>query len=299
MYDRVLITTDGTECSVTAAAHGLALADAFDAEVHVVTVVDVQAAGGVFDAGGLTADFVEALDARAKKQVEAVASNADPATTVHTEILKGTPSNEILRYARENDADLLVLGTHGRSGVRRVITGSVAERVVRLADVPVLTVREREETSLDTTYDRILVATDASEDAEAAVEHALSLAARFDAEVHVLYVVDTSVIRPKLGNLVPETVRSALETVGKEALAAAEARAEDVGVDAVTEMVDGVPSRKILSYADENGADVVVVGTHGRTGVDRLLLGSTTERILRSASTPVLSVRRGDENGDE
>ncbi|WP_363466545.1 universal stress protein [Halogeometricum borinquense] len=291
MYDEILLTTDGTECSVQAAKHGLAFAEAFDATVRIITVINVQAAGGLFDAGGVTADYVESLESRGQKMIDEIADLAAPTTTVRTEVLKGIPSDSILEYAEDGSFDLVVLGTHGRTGVRRVLTGSVAEHVIRHADIPTLTVRERDE-RVEPSFERILVPTDGSEYAQQAVEHGLSVAEAFDATVHALYVIDTGIIAPRLEDHIPETVRAALETEGKTAIEAVESQARRTSVETVTSLTEGVPEREILAYADEHDIDLIAMGSHGRTGLDRFLLGSTTERVLRGAPSPVLSVRK-------
>lgn len=296
MYDEILLTTDGTECSANAAEHGIAFAEAFDAAARAITVVDVQSAGGVFDAGGVTADYVAALKSRGQEMVDDVAALAPSSVTVRTAVLDGRPADAIIEYAEDSGVDLVVLGTHGRTGVRRVLTGSVAERVVRRADPPVLTVRERDE-GFDTTYERILVPTDGSAPARRAVEHGLRIAEVFDATFHALYVVDTGILAPELADHVPETVRFALETEGRTVMKEIESLARAADVEFVASVTEGVPSDEIVSYAADHDVDLVSMGTHGRTGIDRVLIGSTTERVLRNAPSPVLSVR-GEGDGE-
>ncbi len=112
--------------------------------------------------------------------------------------------------------------------------------------------------------------------------------------VHGLYVVDT-----RDYSTVPEStwlsLREELESAGEEALAAVERRAAATGVPVTTAVSRGVPYEEILEYAARNGVDVVVMGTHGRTGVDRFLLGSVTEKVIRRATMPVLVVNIGDD----
>jgi nucleotide-binding universal stress UspA family protein len=140
-------------------------------------------------------------------------------------------------------------------------------------------------------YERILVPTDGSGCAEAAVDHALAVAERFDAAIHALYVVEADVVGHSAPAVDPETVRTALRTEGEAATGAIRERATDRGLDADAAVVEGIPEDAILEYVDDEGIDLVVMGTHGRRGLDRYLVGSVTERIVRRTDVPVLVVR--------
>jgi len=140
-------------------------------------------------------------------------------------------------------------------------------------------------------YEDILVPVDGSEASMDAVTHAASLAEVHDARIHVIYVV-----QPQAGvESAGVDVVGALEDVGKRAIEDAEALAREAGIESVeTAILEGTPHRQIMEYAEDNGIDLVVMGTHGRTGLGRLLLGSVTEKIVRVSSVPVLTVRPTD-----
>jgi nucleotide-binding universal stress UspA family protein len=140
-------------------------------------------------------------------------------------------------------------------------------------------------------YDRILVPTDGSDPAVAATDHALTVAERFDATVHALYVVDTDGIAHEAPGLGLDALRDALREEGAAATAAVEDRAEKRGVNVTTAVVEGLAEETIVDYADENGIDMIVMGTHGRRGLDRYLMGSVTERVVRRTDVPTLVVR--------
>ena len=143
-------------------------------------------------------------------------------------------------------------------------------------------------------FDTVVIATDGSGSAQRAVEAALDLAAKFDATVHALYVVDSGEVESS-----PDDVRAVLEralaTTGGRALTfvreAAEAEADD---DVVTAVREGDPAKEIRTYAEEHDADVIATGTRGRHGDHGFLLGSVAEEIVRHAPMPVLSVRQLD-----
>ena len=141
-------------------------------------------------------------------------------------------------------------------------------------------------------YDRILVPIDGGEQAAAALEHALELATVHGATVHTLYVIDTTT---SLLTVSKDEVRGALREVGEDAAAEAFTEAEAIadGYDVAfeTALREGKPDDVILDEIEANEPDVVVMGTHGREGVSRRLLGSVAERIVRESPVPVLTVR--------
>ena len=137
-------------------------------------------------------------------------------------------------------------------------------------------------------YDRILLPTDGSDASDRAVEQAVGLARETSAELHVLFVVEDIPYAPEM---MDDTVGEELQGIGEEAIAAIEARADEAGVDVVSAIRKGAPHSAILEYADGEGVDAIVMGTHGRSGLDRYLLGSVTERVVRTADVPVLTVR--------
>jgi nucleotide-binding universal stress UspA family protein len=144
-YSRVLMTTDGSENAEVAIPHGIAIAQRYDSDVYVLNVVDLQAAGGVFNAGGLEKEFIDRLDARGQDAVDRVADEIEesaPNRTVKTAVER-TKSFEgaaagVREYVQENEIDLVVMGSHGRSNLQRQLIGSVASTVLRTVDVPVL-----------------------------------------------------------------------------------------------------------------------------------------------------------------
>jgi len=138
-------------------------------------------------------------------------------------------------------------------------------------------------------YDRILLPTDGSEEMEPVIEHAVSLADHHDATLHALYALDTASLNSLPMETSWETISSLLEEEGTTALNALDEYVGDI--DSRREIVEGSPSRRIVQYAEDEAIDLIVMGTHGRGGIDRLLLGSVAERVVRTSSVPVLTVR--------
>jgi nucleotide-binding universal stress UspA family protein len=141
-------------------------------------------------------------------------------------------------------------------------------------------------------YDNILLPVDGSEEMEEVIDHALELAEIHGGTIHALYVVDTASLSDLPLESSWEGVSQAMESEGKNALEKVEQRAGEVPV--TTEVVTGSPSRQISEYASQNDCDVIVMGTHGRSGFDRWLLGSVAERVVRSSPVPVLTIRVGE-----
>ena len=137
-------------------------------------------------------------------------------------------------------------------------------------------------------FETVVIATDGSKSVQRAVDVALDLAERFDAEVHALYVVDAGDVESSPEEIRAE-LRDALDERGREALAEVESR---TGRDVVTAVREGRPSAEITAYAREVDADMVATGTRGRHGENRFLIGSVAERVVRTCPVPVLTVRQ-------
>ncbi|TKX75080.1 universal stress protein [Halorubrum sp. GN11_10-6_MGM] len=143
-------------------------------------------------------------------------------------------------------------------------------------------------------YDHVLLPTDGSVGVDRAIDHAIDAADRYDATLHVLYVVDSDVVNAYSGDEFVDGAEGAEETLeeaGREALDAVAARARDADVETVTALRYGVPHEEILRYVDEADVDLTVMGSKTRSGSYRRMLGSVTERVSRQSSAPVSIVK--------
>ncbi len=294
MYETILLATDGSDHTRRAAEYVRTLADRFDAEVHVLAVADAGSVSVAFDTGGVEQEVIERLQRQCEEWAAETGAFVDAAETA---VRSGTPREEILDYAADHDADLLAMGTHGRTGIRRYVIGSVTEHILRRAAAPVLTARADEKTN-DGEITRVLVPTDGSDAASAAVDHAVAVAEACGAAVRVLSVVDTRALAAQSELAPSETVIESLEERSEHAVNEVAERCEETGLSVETAVARGPPSRAICEDAAESNADLVVMGTRGRSGLDRVLLGSVTERTIRHAPIPVVAVR-GGEPGEE
>jgi nucleotide-binding universal stress UspA family protein len=288
MYDRILVPTDGSDWAMAAANHAFALATLGDATVHALSVVDLRHFED--DVVGSASEDLSIAEQAARAAVERVEQvGEETGCRVRTHVEHGIPHETVLRFVADHDVDLVVMGTHGRTGLERFLLGSVTERVLRGSSVPVLT------THIDggtlPTYEQLLVPTDGSEGARDALDQAVDIATAAEARLTVLSVVDSRAFTGgfETGPTLPN-IREQLQQYAEDAADALVARAADAGVDADSVVTVGLPANEITAYAETNDVDLVVMGTHGRSGLERLILGSVTERVVRTSETPVLAV---------
>ncbi|TYL36917.1 universal stress protein [Natronococcus pandeyae] len=142
MYDRILLPTDGSDAATAATEHAIDLARAYDAPLYVLHVVDTRP----YDAESITQSVIEPLEERGQRAVDEVveAASAHGLDRTETAVVRGDPHETVLEYVDEHDIDLIVMATHGRSGVKRYLLGSVTEKIIRTAPVPVHVVRATE-----------------------------------------------------------------------------------------------------------------------------------------------------------
>jgi len=294
---RILFPTDFSSTSDSALTPACHWARRLGAELHLLHVV--EALRPELYAASLALPDPAIIDARlhekAQEELETRCRLArDRGAKATCESIEGlSPAPAILDYAESHDADLIAMSTHGRRGLRRFLLGSVTEEVVQRSSAPVLTLRG-ENTVYDAVPHRILVAVDLSQHSAAAIGHAKELAALFHAELQLLHVL----VRPPIPisydgmsapNLLPDF--SQLEKEAQTALEELYERSAGPSGPMSLHVVEGLPVDEILRFARVNSSDIVVVASHGLTGVKHLLLGSVAERVVRQSSTPVLTLK--------
>jgi nucleotide-binding universal stress UspA family protein len=299
---RILCPVDFSDCSRRALDHAVALASWYDATVtlfHVCAPVPISAYATV--APMMPSSLVAGDNQNEVREgLRTFAAVAGTSARIELETGEGDAAKEIVAKAAAAQTNLIVLGTHGRSGFDRLILGSVTEKVLRRAGCPVLTVPPRVADAASmpaVTFKRILCAIDFSECSMRALEHAMSLAQEANALLTVLHVIE-----PVLNVSVDdENALAGIKTV-KEYIAAAEAEGRELLKRVVPDQVRaychvetvqtmGTPYREILRHATEQAADLIVLGVHGRGVVDLMFFGSTTQHVVRQATCPVLTLR--------
>lgn len=227
-----------------------------------------------------------ALDAEAKEL-------RDAGVTVECDLVQDHPVAAVLAAAKRHDASLIVAGTRGRTGWRRALLGSTAARLVRESPRPVLTVH-RPDTGTPRPIRTILVPTDFSEDAALAADAAARLLCTPGDQHRIVllhaYRVPIEAMHLPATVLVDAIRRTADAAASHLDALAASLRRPGLAVETVAR--EGYPPEVVLEHAAAAGVDLIAMGTHGRSGIGRALLGSTAERVVASAPCPVLTVRR-------
>lgn len=266
MYDTILVPTDGSDVATAAGEFACELAVRFDASIHVVSV----------ETNGDDSAVDPIVETATKRDVRVTSAILEREESIHA---------EIVGYADEQDVDLIAMGTHGEGGLDRFRIGSVAEQTLQESPVPVATVHD--ETRIAPDLERVLVATDGSSNARAAVDHAISLARAADATLQAVHVTEEKPLEADEGTYdVVET-----SEIGTPAIDDVLERARAAGLDELEIYTpEGRVDQAILAVAAERSADCIVVGSHGKTGMRRYLLGSNTERLARFSTVPVFAV---------
>lgn len=300
---RILCPVDFSENSRRALRHAVAIARYNKATVTVLHVFS-PAPVAAFGPGPVAFEPIVLTDIDRDQLLSDVKAFADsegaPGVSVEALVRDGSAVDEIVDQAATMNADLIVIGTHGRSGVERLILGSVAEKVLRKAACAVMTVPHGlpEDASADVVlYKRILCPIDFSDSSLHALKHATSLAREADGQLMVLHVVEHAL---EEADDMANIVYDAGMTIGdflKEREEALRRRLQDVtdgaraSCRAESLLTHGKPWRDVLRVAKEQRSDLIVMGVQGRGAADLLFFGSTTQHVVRAACCPVLTLR--------
>lgn len=302
---RILCPIDFSDHSRRALDHAVAIARWYEATVtvvHVFSPAPVAAVGlGPLGSEPMLVAPVDRGQLLADTRAFAETENA-PGITIEAVVREGNPAAEILEQAAGMTADLLVLGTHGRSGFERLLLGSVTEKVLRKAGCPVLTVPIGLPDAVPSgpvLYKRILCPVDFSDSSLHALKYAISMAQEADGALTVLHVVahefenvdDMASILSAAGMTIDSFVKQREEALRRRLQEAIATAPEFCSVE--SSMTHGRPWREVLRVAAERQSDLIVMGVQGRGAADLWFFGSTTQHVLREASCPVLTLRRG------
>lgn len=287
MYDQILFPTDGSEGADAVLDRAIDVAAAHDATLHLLTVADTTH-DSVTRIGG---DVVDVLENEGERIVEEAATRAGRrGVETVTDVLQGGVPETIAAYAAEYDIDLIVIPTSGRTGLERLFLGSVAESVIRRSTAPVLALRPGEE-AIEYPYRDVLVPTDGSEGAGAALERGIETVETHDGSLYLLSVVEVGGLG--FGAFSTEQEEE-LETDARRVVEEAADVARRNGVEPAGSAVESASAvhEAIRSYVEAHEIDLVVIGTRGRTDADGTLLGGVVEKTVRTAPVPVLTVPR-------
>jgi len=294
----VLVATDFSATAASAVQRATALARERGARLVLTHVCGLHpfAAGGPPPSAAVSPQLEASVRDAADRRLAALASEcSEGGLEVETYLETGEPGPRVLDLAEKVAADLIVVGTRGLSGLRHLILGSTAEAIVRGAPCPVLTVHENDQGRIDPPR-TLLVASDFSDHAAHAARAAARIFGRHSggAKVVLLHVYHLPLLlEPLLGDIevVPVDFDEIVQPLTEDLEPAAE-KLRAAGFEVECRVRQGDPSDVILEVASSARADVIAMGTHGRSGLKHMLLGSTAERVVQHAPCAVLSVRK-------
>jgi len=290
--ERVLLPTDFSVAAKSALAHALLWCRRFEAELDVLHVVPLPEENPVYPSryASDSAEVWPELEKRVTAELEAyVPTDAAPGIEVCRYVGRNRdPAEAISRHAVRRDVDLVVMGTHGRRGFRKLLIGSVTETAMREVTCPILAVPWREEEAEAALPTRILAPIDFSPFALQTAQHARAAAAAFGASLLFLHVVESGRVPEFYASDVapPSRAESRIRTRATDALRKLDE--ESGGGDAELFVVPGHPAEDIVQFAEAHAVDLIVIPTHGLNAMDRLLVGSVADKVVRRSSCSVL-----------
>lgn len=291
----IVVAVDFSECSKAALARASTFAKQYGAHLHLLHAVPPipYAAPAEF---GVPASVTEDIENHAAAKLAEWAGEVEATgRSVSHQVTGLRAVDSICDVARERNAQLITMGTHGYTGLKHILLGSVAERTLRHAPCPVLAVKETPEQASGAIR-RILVCTDFSDHAARATDLALSIAQDFQAELHLAHAIHPAI--PLYSELPPpEEFLKEVRAAAQRRLAAIHRRVVDAGLDGTQNLLEGDPATAVLELAKLHSLDLVVLGTRGHSGFKHVALGSVAERVTRLVPCSVL-VAKADETAD-
>ncbi len=289
IYQKILVALDGSQESYEALRYALSFAKFCPAQILGLTVIQLK--GNVSSALSLILGMEDLLLKGASailKKAEEIAS--EHGIEIKTIIKKGDPVSEIIDCALSEGCDLIVIGKTGKTGLAKLLLGSTAYNLVAHSPVDVLVIPKGARLNLD----KILVPTDGSGPAQRAAQKAISLANSSQGMVILLSCIEEEIFLIEPGALPVETLekfRAAQTQALQEAQNVLVKRCELEGIPCQTLLKEGQPFEIILNIAKEKEVGLIAMGSYGRTGLKKLLLGSVAEKVLALSEVPVLVVK--------
>jgi nucleotide-binding universal stress UspA family protein len=301
-FKNILCATDFSDFSNRTVTYGIALAKEFDSKLFVCHVIDLSSVAiyGEFqlDPVGLQDRIMNDANEQLQELIGKQQIDWEPLISV------GHAADEISRIVEEKGIDLVISATRGRSGLKRIILGSVTERLMRTLSCPLLVVHSPDKEFVapdgqEVNIKNILIGCDFSPDSGAAFDYGLSLAQEFQSELHLAHVIETSIYQElhKTESPVEEEIQKEVQTRLIQKLQEMVPEEARNWCKPRTSLLDGHPYEELASYAEKHDMDMIVLGTRGHGLVKSLLIGSTTDRVVRRAPCPVLSVSRKVQSG--
>lgn len=288
LLKKILVPTDLDD--PTAILRALSLARPYRAEVFVLHLTDDPASLPEWDAE----TFRRWLDTGANACPDPLDASMEHLRFESLPLGERTPAEAVIDFAERYRFDLIVMGTHARKGIARMLGGSVTEEIVRRAPCPVLTYHLDDPPAAGPCMPRhLLVPTDLSDCSQHALMHAKEIAGRFDARITLLHVVHHRTLLPNLDDPIYQRLLKEMMQPGffDEHLRALDEAVPGPEVETSYRIAHGNVAERIAAFAEEEAVDLIVLATHGLTGIRHFLMGSVAEKVVRLAKTPVFTVK--------
>jgi nucleotide-binding universal stress UspA family protein len=282
MFEKILILYDISESSKQALAWGLGLGEHFHCDVKVLHIISPDLIRKGPEGTSLFEGMIREIRREIDKDVRALPGH-ERLKSLKTEIQIGKPVPQGLAVIHNESPDLVVVGTHGRTGLSHVLLGSVAEKIVRHSPVPVLAARGHPRWPLK----KFLFPVDLAETSEEAMAYAAELSQMVGLHIDLVYIRSFPYIIPYSLEGLPMADPRELEKEIQGKLR--EIRAKHPSLPITSHVEEGPAAHKICAKAKELESDLILIPTHGRAGIPHLFLGSVTEHVVRYASCPVLT----------
>ena len=299
--NKILFPTDFSECAESALNWAIMLAKNFEAELtmlHAVVLHSDDVGEEVYSRFPDLEQIIKTLENNADTRLETALPDSGE-VSVKQVVRRGYDATDvILEFAEAENVDLITIGTHGRGGLGKLVLGGIANRIIKLSPCPVLAVKcDQKGPAERVDIKRIVLPTDFSNHSKLAARYAVALARAVGAQLDVVHVVD-------------QAVHPSFYAIGKESLLELdpelEGRIRKATSDFINEVApdvqyntvvrEGRPAEEIAELAGTGPDTLVVIASHGAGGLERLMLGSTTDRVLRKTPCPVLIVKLGERN---
>lgn len=296
--NKTLCPVDFSKCSKVALKNAIELAKKVKGELHLFHAILMYEDDSYKPDDRLPDNIVsyELIEEISNQKLKNIASDhkSDTFKIVTASSRAFSAAEEILNYAEDNHVDLIIMGTHGRSAISHFLLGSVAERVIRMAKCPVMTFRKDSKNLGD--YKKILVPIDFSEHSKLVLRYALKLADTYNSSITLFHSFE-------------QQVHPAFYASGKTSLFEIDRELRQRATEAMTKLrnefgksnistnymlAEGPAYHEIVEYAKKENFDLLVIATHGLRGLEHSLIGSTTEKVIRHAELPVLTVKLGE-----
>lgn len=292
---RILCPIDFSKCSKIALQNAIELARKTNAQLHLFHAILMYEDDSYKPDDRLPDNIVsyELIEEISNQKLKNVAEDhaGDTIKIVTASSRAFSAAEEILNYAGENEIDLVMMGTHGRTAMSHLLLGSVAERVIRMAKCPVMTFR-KDAKNLNT-HQKILVPIDFSEHSKLALRYALELAEIYQSEITLLHAFEQQ-IHPSFyaaGKTSIFEIDSDLKKRATDAMVKFRSELGKADIKTNYALAEGAAYHEIIEYAKNENFDLLVIATHGLRGLQHFLIGSTTEKVIRHAEIPVLTVK--------